>query len=179
MLIIALVLVPMGAVAQEDPVQRFDVPESGYQGEAVLAAGSEWNEYSVTVPKNHELVFTFQVQGQGDISVYLVPDDNPTNIRYYTTRPVSEYSARVPAIIGFDTDYTILVNTSYPGDVHYTASIHTIEEAHPEYLAYYALIALGFVALVILSYKFVVWQEKREKQKKKEAAKKRRGKRGN
>ncbi|MFO7619145.1 MAG: hypothetical protein R6W91_05765 [Thermoplasmata archaeon] len=172
-LAIAMALVPVSAVALGSSIE---VPESGYSGTDTLLPGED-NIYDVHVKMNHDLLFTFHVVGQGDIMVFLIPMDDPANIRYYTSQPVTEYTVRLPAIIGFDKGYSILVNTSYPGEIQYNAEIHTEVVEHPEYSLYYILIILGFVALVVFCWKFVVWQDKRERTAKKADREARRGKR--
>jgi hypothetical protein len=172
----------MAVAAQEEIVQHFEVPADGYSSTDTFIAGDLWNEYIVHVERGHELVYEFAVVGEGTITVALMPGKNPNiysdyYVSYSTTQPVTSYSATFPEIVGFDRDYSILVNSSSPLDVEYTVSIHVRQAETPDYTIYYILIILGFVALVFFSYKFVVWQEKREKEEKRKERRQRPGRR--
>lgn len=169
---LVIILASASAMAQQED-GTFEVPAPGYSGTDTLPADTD-NKYQVHVEMNHDLVFRFNVIGDGEIMVCLIPRADPENIRYYTTQPVTEYSVRYPAVIGFDMDYTIMVNSTHPGDVLYNVSIHTEPAEFPNYTPYYILIAVGFVALVVFCWKFVVWQDKKEREEKKKAG---RGKR--
>jgi|GEM_PF-5947215 len=166
----------------QDVTQRFEVPADGYESTDTYLAGDLWNEYIVHVVRDNELIYNFQVVGEGEIMVSLIPGTHP-NIyssqytSFSTSQPVTEYSVTFPAVIGFDRDYSIVVNSSGLEDVQYTVNIHTELVEKPDYTIYYILLILGFVAIVIFSYKYVVWQEKKEKEEKKAAREKQRGKR--
>ncbi len=178
----AIAMAPMIVAAQEDIVQHFEVPATGYSSTDTFIAGDLWNEYIVHVERNHELVYEFSVVGEGTISVALMPGKNPNiysdyYVAYSTSQPVTSYSATFPEIVGFDRDYSILVNSSSTMDVEYTVNIHVQQAETPDYTIYYILIVLGFVALVLFSYKFVEWQEKREKEEKRKGRRQRPGRR--
>jgi hypothetical protein len=179
---VLLAMAPMLAVAQEDIVQHFEVPDGEYTGTDVFRADDLWNEYIVHVERGHDLHYSFEVIGQGTITVSLMPGKNPTIYgdyyeRFSTSEPRTSYSAVFPAVVGFDRDYSIVVNSSYPGDVQYRVTISTEPAETPDYTLYYILIILGFVALVVFSYKLVVWQENQEKKSRNGERRKRSGRR--
>ena len=160
------------AMAQQFDV--IDVPAAGYEGTDTLHANNSHTIfYNISVGIGLELVFDFRAVGNGSFSVFLSKIEDPLN--YYrgfsTPQPVTEFSRVFPADFGFAQVYFIQVNTSSEGDIQYHANIHTEKASTGNYNLYYVLIIVGFVILVILSYKFVVWQEKREKEDKKKQRK--------
>jgi len=116
------------------------------------------------------------VIGEGKVSVYLSPEHDPFQHydEYSTDSPVASFHMKVPAYFGSDMGYIITVNSSTNDTVQYTASIYTEKAPTDHYYVYYALIAIGLVALVWLSWKYVVWQDRKEREKKKEDRGKRR-----
>ncbi|MCK5024039.1 MAG: hypothetical protein KAR56_00315 [Thermoplasmata archaeon] len=191
-----LVAIPISAAfepmpesrAQDTPlVQINNVSASGYSGTDTLIQGDMWNEYVVEVPKGHELVYSFQVIGNGSIRVLLVnevgtPAIINAQLNYYiefsTFEPVTSYSVTFPPNFSLNHDYTILVaNTSYE-EVSYNASISINEVDAPDYTIYYVLIVLGLVGIVVFSWVIVNRQEQEKKQAELAAREKRKIKRG-
>lgn len=166
-LALAIALAPMSALAQDFGI--VDVPADGYEGTNVLNANNTYTVfYNISVEAGWELVFDFRVVGAGNFSVFLSPMDDPLN--YYTQfsmpQPVTSFSKTFPPNYGFSRYYFIQVNSTDGNEIHYTASIHT-EKVTKDYTLYYVLIIIGFVALVVFSYKYVEWQDRKEKEAKK------------
>jgi len=173
-LIMALMLAcaSMAVAAQERG--PMDVPAEGYDGTEILPADEPWMLYKVNVENGHELVYELHVVGNGTFTVFLSPENDPLNyyVSFSTADPVTSFSRTFPADYGFDRIYYIEVNSTLGNELEYTVSIHTPEASTENYTIYYVLIALGFAALVIFSWKFVVWQDRNERREK--AEKKRR-----
>jgi hypothetical protein len=171
---LALVLTPMSAMAQDFGV--VNVPATGYEGTNVLNENNTYTVYyNISVDAGQELVFDFRVVGTGTFSVFLSPMDDPLNyyVSFSTPQPVTSFSKTFPPNYGFSRQYFIQVNSTDGIEIHYTASIHT-EKVDKNYTVYYILIIFGFVALVVFCYKYVEWQDNKEKAAKKNQ---RRGKR--
>jgi cbb3-type cytochrome oxidase maturation protein len=184
-----ILLAAVPVCAQAPSVQIFDVPSGGYSGTDTLILGDIWNEYVVEVPKGHELVYSFQVIGNGSIRVLLVNELGTqliinAQLNYYiefsTSEPVSSYSATFPPNFSLGYDYTILVANTTEAEVSYSASISINEIDAPDYTIYYVLIVLGLVGLVVFSWILVNKQEddkKRIAQEARDSRKSRKGKR--
>jgi len=192
MRIIALTLIAMVLMAalpvnaQEVPTRIFEVPVTGYSGNDTYSPNDQWNMYQIHVPNGYELEYSFEITGQGNFNISLVNGimHDGVDVLYswiypnFSVTEESSYSATIPIDHGFDKDYTILINSTY--NAEYTASISINEIETPDYTIYYILIILGFIGLVVFSYKLVVWQDKQEKkeeQTSREQRKSRRGKR--
>lgn len=173
-LALLLVMGPMLASAQYDT--GVDVPAGGYVSTDTVTTDLPDRFYYIHVPEGLELVYDFSVVGNGSITVFLSPKTDPLNyyVEFSTTDDVTEFSRTFPADFGFARDYYIQVNSTFAGDVQYEVDIHTQEAPTGNYNLYYVLIVLGFVALVVFSWKFVVWQEKRERKEKGAERRKRR-----
>ena len=164
-----------------------NVPASGYSGTDTITQGDMWNEYVVEVPRGHELVYSFQVVGNGSIRVLLVNEVGTqaiinAQLNYYiefsTSEPVTSYSATFPPNFSLNQHYTILVaNTSYE-EVSYSASISFNEVDAPDYTIHYVLIVLGLIGLVVFSWITVNRQEREKKQSEQAARDKRKSKKG-
>jgi hypothetical protein len=165
----------MPALGQEVP-EPIEVPPAGYEATDTIPFDDPWKYYVIHVGAGQELTYEFQVIGEGNISVYLSPRDDPLNylVSFSSPQAVTSFSRTFPPDYGFAREYFIQVNSTAGIDVEYTVSIHTRDVA-TDYTLQYILLIVGFVALVIFSYKLVLWQEKNEKEARK---KKRRGKRG-
>ena len=146
-----------------------------------------WNEYVVDVPKGHELVYSFQVIGNGSIRVLIVNEVGTqaiinAQLNYYiefsTSEPVTSYSATFPPSFSLGHEYTILVaNTSYE-EVTYNASISINEVDAPDYTIHYVLIVLGLIGIVAFSWITVNRQEREKKQAEQAARENRKSKKG-
>lgn len=183
-----ILLAAMPTMAQDIPdVQINNVPASGYSGTDAIPQGYMWNEYVVDVPKGHELVYSFQVIGNGSIRVLLVNEVGTQAIlnaqlnfyiEFSNPEPVTSYSATFPPNFSLNHEYTILVaNTSYE-EVSYSASISFNEVDAPDYTIHYALIVLGLVGIVVFSWITVNRQEREKKQAEQAAREKRKSKKG-
>ncbi len=183
-----IILTAIPAAAQQDipPVQINNVPTSGYSGTDTIILGDMWNEYVVEVPKGHELVYSFQVIGNGSIRVLLVNEVGTiaimeAQVNYYIEfsdfGPVTSYSATFPPNFSLPQDYTILVNST-GGEVTYTANISINEVDAPDYTIYYVLIVLGLVGILVFSWIIVNRQEQEKAKAKQEAREKRNSRQG-
>jgi cbb3-type cytochrome oxidase maturation protein len=187
LLAVFILLAAVPVCAQAPSVQIFDVPSGGYSGTDTLILGDIWNEYVVEVPKGHELVYSFQVIGNGSIRVLLVNEIGTqliinAQLNYYiefsTSEPVSSYSATFPPNFSLPHDYTILVANTTEAEVSYSASISINEIDAPDYTIYYILIVLGLVGLVVFSWIIVNRQEDDKKRIAQEARDSRKTKKG-
>jgi len=162
----------MAALAQDVP-EPIEIPPFGYESTDTITVDNPWNYYVVHADAGQEIIYEFQVFGEGNISIFLSKMDDPLN--YYTsfstTQPVTSFSKTFPPDYGFSRDYFIQVNSTSGIDVQYSVKIHTEKAPEKDYTMYYLLLILGFVALVVGSYKLVEWQDKREKAVKKEQKK--------
>jgi len=158
----ALLFVSAQCLAQTEVT----VPPSGYEGTDTLLASNPVKFYTVTVPAGDELKFSFEVIGEGNITVFLSRTEDPLNYfaMFSSPQPVTEFSGTFPADYGFDREYFLQVNSTAQIDVDYRVGIHTQPASEENYTLYYTLIVLGFVALVVFSYKLVVWQERKERE---------------
>jgi len=164
---LAIILSSVTALAQTVP-EPIEVPPAGYESTDTVTAADSWKYYVVHAEIGQEIHFEFHVAGEGNISVFLSKIDDPLNyyVSFSTPLPVTDFERTFPPDYGFSRDYFIQVNSTSGIDVQYSVKIHTDEASEKNYTLYYALIILGFVGLVVLSYKFVVWQEKRERKAK-------------
>ena len=184
---ILLAAVPISAQQDDFFVQVNDVPASGYSGTDTIRQGDMWNEYVVDIPRGHELVYSFEVIGNGSIRVLLVNEVGTqaiinAQLNYYiefsNSEPVTSYSTTFPPNFSLDHEYTILVANSSSEEVSYSTSISINEVDAPDYTIYYVLIILGIVGIFVFSWIVVNRQENEKKQAKLDAKEKRKSSRG-
>lgn len=184
---LAPLLASIQAAAQEVPTQVFEVPANRYNSNDTYYPGDQWNEYQVQVPKGHELNYSFEVVGEGELKIVLVGETGTLNIlnsgvNYYpafsTVEEVGSFSASVPPDWGFPNDFTILVNSTSDEPVVYQVNITVTEVPAPDYTVYYVLIGLGGIGVVVFSWYFVKWQVKKEKEAEMAAREERQKRRG-
>ena len=183
---ILLAAVPTSA-QNTSPVQVNNVPASGYSGTDKIISGDMWNEYIVNVPRGHELVYSFEVIGNGTIRVLLVNEIGTqaiinAQLNYYiefsTSEPVTSYNATFPPNFSLSHDYTILVANTSIEEVSYSVSISINEVDAPDYTIYYVLIVLGLVGILAFSWITVNRQEREKQQVKLDAKNKRKSRKG-
>lgn len=171
-LALAIALLLQGMAAAQD-LENIEVPAEGYDGPWTLTSADPSVFYFVHVEEGLELQYSFAVVGNGTVSVFLSPRSDPFN--YYTAfstaEEVASFSRTFPADYGFARDYYIQVNTTSAEDVEFEASIHMSAASKQNYNLYYALIALGFVALVAVSWKLVERQDRMEREEKRRKGK--------
>ena len=165
-----ILMAPMVALAQEDVPEPIQIPSVGYEHTDTIPADDPWKYYVVHADVGQEITYEFQVIGDGEISIFLSKIDDPLNYytQFSTPQPVTSFSKTFPPDFGFSRDYFIQVNSTSGIDVQYSVKIHTEQTPTKNYTLYYVLIILGFVALVVFSYKFVERQDRKEREAKKQ-----------
>lgn len=171
------------SVAAQDISQIYDVPSTGYGNTDTYSTENAFNEYRVHVPRNYELEYSVQIEGEGSFTVFLVPGVGTDHVlmgNYYidfsSPEPVSSFNTIFPANSGFAEDYTIAVNST--GNITYDMTIRLNELDTSSYMIYYVLIGLGAIGLVIFAWFFVNWQYKQEKLAEEKARQERKSQRG-
>jgi len=174
LIVIALAILPLHAAAQE----FVEVPVSGYTDMESLNLNNNYTRmYNITVPAGYCFTYDFKVYGSEGIVIYLMEKEQPGLFENYSTPdPVMNFSRTTPTDFGYVHEYILGVNSLSGNDTDFRATLIIEKAPTGNYTLYYILILLGLGALVVFSYKYVVWQEKQEKKEKQVQRRKGKGK---
>ena len=181
-----MILLATFPVAAQDtlPAQMHDIPAEGYFSANDTYINTDmWTEYRMQVPRGHEINYDFEIVGQGDFSIYIIPHigaqyllQGSYYISYSSAEPVTSFSRTFPADYGFDYEYTIVINST--ANITYSADISINEVDKSDYTIYYVLIVLGIVGIFAFSWIIVNRQEQEKKQAEQAAKDSRKSSRG-
>lgn len=149
-IIIASLVIMLGCT-ESVSAESFTVGKS-YDSVDILLSTNLWNEYLVTAKADQKIEYSFEVQGNGTIMVFLIQGhDASLDSAYYEyfsqDTPVKSFSDTFPVDSDDGTRFTIAVMTLETENVTYQAEIEVYDRPITDFL--FGLIIIVIIAVII------------------------------
>jgi hypothetical protein len=152
-----LLIAVCSSVAADD----FTVASTPYRVNHTLASQSLWNAYELNARDTQRITYTMSITTPGACaSLYFLKGHNPGPLsQYFVTFSeqtcVQTYSNSFPVEAADGTEFSVLIETDYIGDVSYSLVIDLLTPAVPSWLLGIGILAIIGLAPIAL---YILWQ---------------------
>ena len=128
----SLIVTILLATALGAAAQTFEITSTPFQVHQNLAADAGWHAYALTARTEEKVAYSMAVTTADACAILLFVkghDLGPTG-QYFATYSerncVPRYSNTFPVDAADGTDFTVLIETTSPGDVNYSLEVHIL-----------------------------------------------------
>ena len=144
--------------------ENFSVTSTPYQVDHTLAAGAIWNTYELSARDGDRVTYAMTVLTAGACAALLLVQGHHVGpksefyISFSEARCVHNYTNSFPVESPDGRNFSVLIGTSYTGDVRYSLTINIVRPLVPSWVLGTGVVVLVGLAPLLLT---VVWRRMR------------------